>query len=44
MAHLKTVQHNFKDKVDPDLSTLILIGPAGGFSEEEIAKAESVSF
>lgn len=44
IAHLKTDQHHLKDVADSTKSTLILIGPEGGFSDEEIALAESAGF
>lgn len=44
MAHLKTDQHHLKDQVKPNHPTLILIGPEGGFSDEEISLAESANF
>lgn len=44
IAHLKTDQHHFKDQIESDKPTLILIGPEGGFSDEEIRLAESADF
>ena len=44
MAHLKTDQRHFKDQVKPNQPALILIGPEGGFSDVEIAMAESANF
>ena len=44
IAHLKSDQYHFKDQIHMDHSALILIGPEGGFSEEEISLAESAHF